>query len=34
MLWCPLHRIFCTWYRLIKPINIEIWKNDFGWVFP
>jgi hypothetical protein len=27
ILWCPLHRIFCTWYRLIKHINIDIWKN-------
>jgi hypothetical protein len=27
ILWCPLHRIFCTWYRLIKHINIDIWKK-------
>jgi hypothetical protein len=32
ILWCPLHRIFCTWYRLIKHINIDIWINGFDWV--
>jgi hypothetical protein len=29
-----LHRIFCTWYRLIKHININIWKKRLLLDFP
>jgi hypothetical protein len=30
ILWCPLHRTFCTWYRFIKHINIDIWKKTLA----
>jgi hypothetical protein len=29
ILWCPLHRIVCMWYRLIK--HIDIWKKWLGF---
>jgi hypothetical protein len=30
ILWCPLHRIFCTWYRLAGRSHISWYtvKND------
>jgi hypothetical protein len=34
ILWCPLNRIFCTWFWLIKHLNIDIWTKLLGWVFP
>jgi hypothetical protein len=34
ILWCPFHRIFCTWYTLIKHINIGIWKKWLWLGFP
>jgi hypothetical protein len=34
ILWCPSHRIFCPWFRLIKHINIDICKKRLWLGFP
>jgi hypothetical protein len=34
ILWCPLQRIFRTWYKSIKHINIDIWKKLLWLCFP